>query len=69
MEDSRDKYHAEGEYMPEGHPSSECITNLDIGCAEKFYTESHHTITTQKPDSELTRIVYFFSFPEKNYEQ
>jgi len=44
MEDSRDKYHAEGEYMPEGHPSSEYITNLDIGCAEKFYTESHHTV-------------------------
>jgi hypothetical protein len=69
MKNGRDKYHAEGEYMPEGHPSSDYITNLDIGCTEKFYTESHHTISAQKPDSELTRIVYFFSFPEEDSEQ
>lgn len=69
VESGSNDYHAEGKYMSERHPSSEYITNLDIGCTEKFYTKSHHTIPTQKPDSELTVVFYFFSFPEEDSEQ
>lgn len=66
---SSNDYHTERKNMSECHPSSEHITNLYIGCTEKFYAESHYTIPTEKPDSELTRIFYFFSFPEEDSEQ
>lgn len=66
VEKNSNDYHAERKYMSERHPSSEHITNLNIWCTEKFYHKSHRSISSEKPDAELSRIVYSFSFPQEN---
>lgn len=69
MKNSRNNYHTERKYMPERHPSSKYIPYLNIWCTEKFCKKSHQPIPSEKPDSELSWIYYFFSFSEENDKQ
>jgi hypothetical protein len=66
VEKSSNDYHAERKNMSESHPSSQQITDLDIWRTEKFYKKSHNTVSSEEPDSELSRVFYFFSFPQKD---
>jgi hypothetical protein len=69
VKNNSNNYHTEREYVPESHPSSEYITNLNIWRTEKFCKKSHNTVSSEKPDSELSRIFYFFSFPQEDSEK
>lgn len=55
--------------MSKCHPVTQDVSYLPVGCAEKFNYKSHNTISSEKPDSELSWIADMLLLPEKDEEK